>query len=289
MDQITFVDYYEDLQISPNADLETIERIYRLLAKRYHPDNLTSGNLEKFQTITTAYKILSDPEKRAAYDVKYEESKGRLWEALSEKSTSKGYENDIYIRRAILSVLYIERRQDPSKAGVGVWRLEQLMGWPEKILEFQTWYLKEKQWIKITDTGGFAITALGVDEIEKHGPIMGKDRLLTESTEPTVIFEEDENVKLIENISSDMAYKFEEAIENLNRETDSNPDNMSAWVFLAYLNRRLGYVEEAKNAAKQVLEINPEFSSFNFVKNLNFKAKKNRKRFYEFLILTGLN
>ena len=150
-------------------------------------------------------------------------------------------------------------------------------------------YLKEKQWIERTDTGGYAITALGVDEIEKHGPIMGKDRLLTESTEPTVIFEEDENVKLIENISSDMAYKFEEAIENLNRETHSNPGNMSAWVFLAYLNRRLGYIEEAKKAAKQVLEINPEFSSFNFVKNLDFKAKKNRKRFYEFLILTGLS
>ena len=48
MDQISFVDYYEDLQISPNADLETIERVYRLLAKRYHPDNQATGSIEKF-------------------------------------------------------------------------------------------------------------------------------------------------------------------------------------------------------------------------------------------------
>ena len=51
MDQITFADYYEDLQISPNADLDTIERVYRLLAKRYHPDNQTSGSIEKFERL----------------------------------------------------------------------------------------------------------------------------------------------------------------------------------------------------------------------------------------------
>ena len=295
MDQITFVDYYEDLQISPNADLDTIERVYRLLAKRFHPDNQTSGNLEKFEIITTAYKTLFDPEKRAAYDAKYEENRRRLWEALSEQSSSQGYEtssqgyeNDKHIRRAVLSILYIERRQDPSNSGVGVWRLEQLLGWPEKIIEFHTWYLKEKQWIERTDTGGFAITVNGVDEIENDGLIFGKDRLLTESTEPTEISEEDENVILIESIGSDMASKFEEAIGRLNREIHSNPDNMNAWVFLAYMNRRLGHVKAADNAAKQVLKINPEFSAFQFVKTLEFKAKESRKSFYEHLLLIGL-
>jgi curved DNA-binding protein len=34
-----FVAYYETLQLSPNADQATIERVYRLLAKKYHPDN----------------------------------------------------------------------------------------------------------------------------------------------------------------------------------------------------------------------------------------------------------
>ena len=58
-----FTDYYEDLQISPNADNETLERVYRLLAKRYHPDNGQTGSSEKFDLITQAYQILSKPEK----------------------------------------------------------------------------------------------------------------------------------------------------------------------------------------------------------------------------------
>ena len=37
-------DYYEVLQVSPNADLDTIHRVYRLLAQRFHPDNRESGN-----------------------------------------------------------------------------------------------------------------------------------------------------------------------------------------------------------------------------------------------------
>ena len=49
MNKDTYVDFYEDLQVSSNADQETIERVYRLLAKRYHPDNLDCGNSEKFR------------------------------------------------------------------------------------------------------------------------------------------------------------------------------------------------------------------------------------------------
>ena len=73
-----FTDYYEDLQISPNADNENLERVYRLLAKRYHPDNGQTGSVERFDMITQAYQILSKPEKRAAYDAKYEEEKVSL-------------------------------------------------------------------------------------------------------------------------------------------------------------------------------------------------------------------
>ena len=89
MNQNQFVDYYEDLQVSPNADMETIERIYRLFAKRYHPDNSTSGDAEGFNIITEAYRLLSDPEKRAAYDAKYEEEKIRQYKAVSNISPSE--------------------------------------------------------------------------------------------------------------------------------------------------------------------------------------------------------
>ena len=38
-------DYYEVLQISPNADPDTVHRVYRFLAARFHPDNQKSGNV----------------------------------------------------------------------------------------------------------------------------------------------------------------------------------------------------------------------------------------------------
>ena len=64
------LDCYEVLQLSPNADAETISRVYRLLAARYHPDNREMGDSEKFIRLSEAYQILSDPEKRARYDAR---------------------------------------------------------------------------------------------------------------------------------------------------------------------------------------------------------------------------
>jgi curved DNA-binding protein len=179
MNQNSYVDYYEDLQVSPNADLETIERVYRLLAKRYHPDNSLTGNNEKFNIITLAFKVLSDVEKRAAFDAKYEDARNQRLKTLSNVSLSEGFDNNQQIRDAILSILYSDRRQNPSDSGVGSWRLEKLLGWPEKVLEFHIWYLKEKGWIQRIDNGGYAITASGVDIVEEDGFNLGKEKLLT--------------------------------------------------------------------------------------------------------------
>jgi curved DNA-binding protein CbpA len=43
MEASMFTDHYEVLEISPNANSETIERIFRYLASRYHPDNQDTG------------------------------------------------------------------------------------------------------------------------------------------------------------------------------------------------------------------------------------------------------
>lgn len=189
MEQHSFIDYYEDLQVSPNADQETVERIYRLLAKRYHPDNQLTGDLEKFDIITKSYRVLSDPEKRAAYDAGYSDRKNLFWKTLSGNPHGGEYENDKQLRKSILSILYVERRQNVSNSSIGLWHLEKLLEWPEKMLAFHIWYLKEKGFIERTDTGGFAITAEGVDEIEHDGIILRKDRLLSQSTQKTEIKE----------------------------------------------------------------------------------------------------
>ncbi len=62
------LDLYEVMQLSSSADAGTISRVYRWLASRYHPDNVETGNSERFIRLSEAYRILSDPEKRADYD-----------------------------------------------------------------------------------------------------------------------------------------------------------------------------------------------------------------------------
>jgi curved DNA-binding protein CbpA len=140
-----FNDYYEDLQVSPNADAETIGRVYHLLARKWHPDNALTGNPEKFNVINEAHGVLSHPEKRAAYDAGYENRKNKQLGMLSaEFQPSGSMDHDNAIRFGILSILYAARRQDTEKPDIGMWRLEQLLGWPEKEIGFHIWYLKEK-------------------------------------------------------------------------------------------------------------------------------------------------
>ena len=200
MSQDAFLDYYEDLQVSPNADMETIERVYRMLAKRYHPDNSTGGNADKFDTVTQAYHALSDAEKRAAYDATYADKRDQQFRLLADVNSSDRFEEDRRVRQAILSALYVERRRSPDNAGVGIWRLEQLLGSPEQLLEFHIWYLKEKKWLLRTDTGGYAITALGVDAVEEDDLLINRDRLLTDNSHHS---QEGETVDPAENLNSD--------------------------------------------------------------------------------------
>jgi len=57
---------YETLEIEKNVDAKEIKKAYRKLSRTHHPDK--GGDEHKFKEINAAYEILSDPEKRAAYD-----------------------------------------------------------------------------------------------------------------------------------------------------------------------------------------------------------------------------
>ena len=64
-------DYYEVLGIARSATDEEIKRAFRKLAFKYHPDrNQEDGATEKFKEINEAYEVLSNPEKRAAYNAR---------------------------------------------------------------------------------------------------------------------------------------------------------------------------------------------------------------------------
>jgi hypothetical protein len=62
-------DPYRTLQVEPSADLEAIKASYRRLARLYHPDlNPRPEAAERMRAINAAYRVLSDPQQRAAYD-----------------------------------------------------------------------------------------------------------------------------------------------------------------------------------------------------------------------------
>lgn len=63
-------DYYAILQVDPRAEKEVIQAVYRRLAAKYHPDvDPSPGASERMKQLNAAYEILSDPEKRKAYDL----------------------------------------------------------------------------------------------------------------------------------------------------------------------------------------------------------------------------
>ncbi|MGH3361776.1 MAG: molecular chaperone DnaJ [Nocardioides sp.] len=62
-------DLYDLLGVSRDADGDAIKKAYRRLARQYHPDvNPDAATQERFKEVSRAYEVLSDPQKRAAYD-----------------------------------------------------------------------------------------------------------------------------------------------------------------------------------------------------------------------------
>ncbi len=62
-------DLYDLLGVTRDADADAIKKAYRKLARQYHPDvNSDPATQEMFKEVSRAYEVLSDPQKRAAYD-----------------------------------------------------------------------------------------------------------------------------------------------------------------------------------------------------------------------------
>src|SRR5438876_7796533 len=82
---------YEVLQVSAKASPEVIQAAYRVLARSYHPDVNASPNAARMmRQLNAAYKVLSDPERRARYDAQ----RAHSWRARSAANVHVGRTNE---------------------------------------------------------------------------------------------------------------------------------------------------------------------------------------------------
>ncbi len=91
--------YYQILGLEAFASIEDIKKAYRELAKKFHPDKNPGDKHaeEKFKEISSAYEILSDAQKRSAYDLSIHEEQNRIEQerirmehSLKKNSTNNG-------------------------------------------------------------------------------------------------------------------------------------------------------------------------------------------------------
>jgi hypothetical protein len=169
-------DFYDTLQVSDKADPDTIHRVFRILAQRYHPDNRETGSADLFRAISVAYGVLSDPEKRASYDVQ-RNSAGKLKRRIfSDAAVTRGAEAEKRKRAGILSLLYTKRLNDPQQPSMNLREMEDLLACPKEHLEFSLWYLKERGMVLKGDSASYSITVSGVDEAEKTQSVAATTR-----------------------------------------------------------------------------------------------------------------
>jgi curved DNA-binding protein CbpA len=117
--------------------------------------------------ILEAYTVLSDPEKRARYDVIHAQQRQDRWRLVA---TGAQIENDFEMeqvaRLTVLELLYTKRRLD-AEAGISLLDLEKLIGRPREHLEFTLWFLGQKKFVTRDDNSRLRLTVEGAEYLEQ--------------------------------------------------------------------------------------------------------------------------
>lgn len=172
------LDHYETLQVSRLADADTIRRVFHVLAQRYHPDNHDTGNERRFRQVVDAHAALSDPEKRAAYDVRLAAEDKTRFRIFDSAQNTEGVQGEIRKRHGILRLLYTKRLTDPHDPGMRGRDFVEMLGVPFEHLEFGLWFLREQRLLLRSDNNRFEITWQGVEAFEAEQATFAKKQLV---------------------------------------------------------------------------------------------------------------
>jgi curved DNA-binding protein CbpA len=160
---------YETLQLAENAHPVLVTQAFRVLAAMYHPDNVQSGDRDEFERVVEAYRLLSDPVRRAANNRERDASD------ISVRPQDDGGSQPVTERRLrthILTTLYNTRRTAFEKPGLSLWVLVQTTDSSVEAVRFSLWYLRGKKLIEIDHDDCIAITVAGADVVEENDGFM---------------------------------------------------------------------------------------------------------------------
>lgn len=181
-----FVDYYALLQVSPTCDAKMLEKAYRYFAQMYHPDHAQTADVDKFQEIIEAYRVLRDQETRAEYDRTYRTvHKEELLDAAdtsNDRVDERTASEDAEAHEKILNFLYKRRREKPRDPGVIGFYIQELLDCSDDTFEFHAWYLKSKGLLRATEHGTFEITIEGVDHVISMSREAQRRRLISDQS-----------------------------------------------------------------------------------------------------------
>lgn len=164
-----FVDYYRILEVKPDCDAKNLEAAYRRLAKAYHPDHMETADVDKFNTVVQAYRLLRDASVRAEYDILYNENipaddvASVMFDDV--RIEEQAALTDAEAHEKILMKLYKKRRENAQNPGVLAFYIQEYLNCSDEIFEFHAWYLKAKGFVERTEQNELAITVEGIDHV----------------------------------------------------------------------------------------------------------------------------
>lgn len=162
-----FIDYYDLLRLSAQANAELVETAVRSQLRRYSPQNSQTADSDKFELVKKAYLTLSNPRSRNAYDTEYLQRQAGGQAGSHGSVTPEAMRDERRKRHRILTVLYERMLQKPQDAEMTGKEISAGVGLDFQSLEFPLWFLREKGHINRTDVGDLRITAAGVDWLEE--------------------------------------------------------------------------------------------------------------------------
>jgi len=176
-------DAYEILQLSPKAHPVMVTRAFRILAAMYHPDNEHTGDRAAFERVVEAYRLLSDPVRRAAYDREHSVPPQPDAHANGAECNRRRPDSERRLRNLILTTLYHTRRNSLGKPGLSLWVLTELTDSTLDEVQFSVWYLRGKKFVESDGDDGVAISVAGVDHVEQNETLMTELLSLPERSE----------------------------------------------------------------------------------------------------------